>query len=141
MILPAVSPSLLEKMLCQQQLRPHGSEIIETTSCCVNSGQLNGELFKQALCSSGANIDDMQTHGPEALPTLTPSASLVVQSTPNISPENIVSGPANGYYVGQIFWDIFQARYGHGGGAIVLMGIPMIAMFFAGMSTVTSNSR
>ena len=65
----------------------------------------------------------------------------LLQSTDNISPDNILSGPANGYYVGQIIWDIFQAKYSHGGGAIVMMGIPMIAMFFCGMSSVISNSR
>lgn len=64
-----------------------------------------------------------------------------IQSTDNISPENILSGPANGYYVGQIFWDVFEAKYSHGGGAIVMMGIPMIGMFFCGMSSVISNSR
>lgn len=34
-----------------------------------------------------------------------------------------------------------QARYGNGTGAIVLMGIPMIALFLCGCSSVTSNSR
>ena len=34
-----------------------------------------------------------------------------------------------------------QGRYGHGGGGIVLMGIPAIAMFCCGMSSLTSNSR
>ena len=36
---------------------------------------------------------------------------------------------------------ILQSRYGHGGGGIVLMGIPAIAMFCCGMSSLTSNSR
>lgn len=34
-----------------------------------------------------------------------------------------------------------QARYGTGTGAVVAMGIPLIAMFFCGASSVTSNSR
>ena len=34
-----------------------------------------------------------------------------------------------------------QARFGTGTGGIVAMGIPMIAMFFCGGSSVTSNSR
>jgi amino acid transporter len=34
-----------------------------------------------------------------------------------------------------------QARFGTGSGGIVAMGIPMIAMFFCGGSSVTSNSR
>ena len=34
-----------------------------------------------------------------------------------------------------------QGRFGTGTGGIVAMGIPMIAMFFCGGSSVTSNSR
>ncbi|DBB05374.1 TPA: hypothetical protein ACH3X3_010590 [Trebouxia sp. C0006] len=52
-----------------------------------------------------------------------------------------LTGSANGYYVGQIFYDAFQGRFHHGGGGIVLLGIPMFAMFFCGMSSVISNSR
>eukprot|EP00891_Asterochloris_glomerata_P001109 jgi/Astpho2/1109/e_gw1.00020.5.1_t len=51
------------------------------------------------------------------------------------------TGTANGYLTGQIFFDAFQGRFGHGGGGIVLMGIPAIAMFCCGMSSLTSNSR
>eukprot|EP00891_Asterochloris_glomerata_P002201 jgi/Astpho2/2201/Aster-03190 len=56
-------------------------------------------------------------------------------------PSTVADGTANGYITGQIFFDAFQARYGHGGGGIVLMGIPAIAMFFCGMSSLASNSR
>ena len=34
-----------------------------------------------------------------------------------------------------------QARFGTGTGGVVALGVPMIAMFFAGGSSVTSNSR
>lgn len=44
--------------------------------------------------------------------------------------DDLATGSAGGYYTGQIFYDIFVARYGHGGGGIVLMGIPMLGMFF-----------
>ena len=54
---------------------------------------------------------------------------------------DLVTGSANGYYVGQVFFDAFEGRFHHGGGGIVLMGIPMFAMFFCGMSSVISNSR
>ena len=54
---------------------------------------------------------------------------------------DLLTGSANGYYVGQIFYDAFQGRFHHGGGGIVLLGIPMFAMFFCGMSSVISNSR
>lgn len=50
-------------------------------------------------------------------------------------------GSANQYVSGQIFFDAFKGRYGHGGGGVVAMGIPMIAMFLCGMSSITSNSR
>ena len=45
------------------------------------------------------------------------------------------------YVSGQIFYDVFQARYGHGGGGVVVMGIPAIAMMLCTCSSVTSNSR
>ncbi|KAK9915256.1 hypothetical protein WJX75_006770 [Coccomyxa subellipsoidea] len=54
---------------------------------------------------------------------------------------NLTAGNANGYTSGQIFYDAFYARYGTGTGAVVAMGIPLIAMFFCGASSVTSNSR
>ena len=45
------------------------------------------------------------------------------------------------YPSGEIFYAAFQARYGHGGGGIVAMGIPAIAMYLAGFSSLCSNSR
>ena len=45
------------------------------------------------------------------------------------------------YPSGEIFYAAFQARYGHGGGGIVAMGIPAIAMFLCGFSSLCSNSR
>ena len=45
------------------------------------------------------------------------------------------------YVSGQIFYTAFQARFGHGGGGVVAMGIPAIAMFLCCCSSVTSNSR
>ncbi|EIE25067.1 amino acid transporter [Coccomyxa subellipsoidea C-169] len=44
-------------------------------------------------------------------------------------PENLMLGPANGYVVGQIFYDIFQGRFGSVTTAIVLLAIPLIAIF------------
>lgn len=34
-----------------------------------------------------------------------------------------------------------QARYGSGTGGVIAMGIPLVAMFFCGASSITSNSR
>ncbi|BDA43078.1 Amino-acid permease BAT1 [Coccomyxa sp. Obi] len=56
-------------------------------------------------------------------------------------PDNLTTGNANGYISGQIFYDAFNGRYGTGSGGVVAMGIPLIAMFFCGASSVTSNSR
>ncbi|CAK0780294.1 hypothetical protein CVIRNUC_005001 [Coccomyxa viridis] len=56
-------------------------------------------------------------------------------------PTDLATGNANGYMIGQIYYDAFNARFGTGTGGIVAMGIPMIAMFFCGGSSVTSNSR
>lgn len=51
-------------------------------------------------------------------------------------------GAAGGQYIsGQIYYTAFQARFGHGGGGVVAMGIPAIAMFLCTCSSVTSNSR
>ena len=42
---------------------------------------------------------------------------------------------------GQIFYDVFYARYGSGTGGIIAMGIPLIGNFCAGANSVASNSR
>ncbi|CAL5221654.1 g3881 [Coccomyxa viridis] len=54
---------------------------------------------------------------------------------------DLTTGSANGYISGQIYYDAFLARFGTGTGGVVALGVPMIAMFFAGGSSVTSNSR
>lgn len=36
------------------------------------------------------------------------------------------SGSAGGYISGQIYYDAFSARFGHGGGGIVAMGITLV---------------
>ena len=54
---------------------------------------------------------------------------------------NLVGGSANGYVAGQIFIDIFSARYGSNGGGIVAMSIPAIAMLLCSMSSFTGTSR
>jgi hypothetical protein len=37
-------------------------------------------------------------------------------------PSNLLTGSAGGYVSGQIYYDAFLARFGHGGGGIVAMG-------------------
>ncbi|KAF2310914.1 hypothetical protein GH714_018393 [Hevea brasiliensis] len=48
---------------------------------------------------------------------------------------------AGGYAIAEIFYQAFKNRYGSGTGGIVCLGVVAIAIFFCGMSSVTSNSR
>ena len=54
---------------------------------------------------------------------------------------DLLTGNANGYISGQIFYDVFQARYGSGQGGVVAMGIPLIGALGCGALSVASNSR
>ena len=56
-------------------------------------------------------------------------------------PGNLLTGEADGYVSGQIFYDVFKARGNSTAVPVVVMGIPAIAMFLTGMSSVTANSR
>ncbi|XP_020571935.1 amino-acid permease BAT1 homolog [Phalaenopsis equestris] len=48
---------------------------------------------------------------------------------------------AGGYAIAEAFYLAFKSRYGSGVGGIICLGIVAIAIFFCGMSSVTSNSR
>ncbi|KAL3501781.1 hypothetical protein ACH5RR_036230 [Cinchona calisaya] len=48
---------------------------------------------------------------------------------------------AGGYAIAEIFYQVFKNRYGSGVGGIVCLGIVAVAIFFCGMSSLTSNSR
>lgn len=48
---------------------------------------------------------------------------------------------AGGYAIAEVFYLAFKNRYGHGAGGIICLGIVAVAIFFCGMSSVTSNSR
>ncbi|GMH15196.1 hypothetical protein Nepgr_017037 [Nepenthes gracilis] len=48
---------------------------------------------------------------------------------------------AGGYAIAEIFYLAFKSRYGTGVGGIFCLGIVAVAIFFCGMSSVTSNSR
>nr|KJB77175.1 hypothetical protein B456_012G123900 [Gossypium raimondii] len=48
---------------------------------------------------------------------------------------------AGGYAIAEIFYLAFKNRYGSGVGGIICLGVIAIAIFFCGMSSVTSNSR
>lgn len=48
---------------------------------------------------------------------------------------------AHGYAIAQVFYDAFKNRYGSGVGGIVCLGVVAVAVFFCGMSSITSNSR
>ncbi|XP_062145324.1 amino-acid permease BAT1 homolog isoform X2 [Alnus glutinosa] len=48
---------------------------------------------------------------------------------------------AGGYAIAEIFYLAFKSRYGNGVGGIICLGVVAVAIFFCGMSSVTSNSR
>lgn len=48
---------------------------------------------------------------------------------------------AGGYAIAEVFYLAFKNRYGTGIGGIICLGILAVAIFFCGMSSVTSNSR
>ncbi|KAL9665290.1 hypothetical protein QQ045_020705 [Rhodiola kirilowii] len=48
---------------------------------------------------------------------------------------------AGGYAIAEIFYLVFKNRYGSGVGGIICLGVVAVAVFFCGMSSVTSNSR
>ncbi|KAL0906763.1 hypothetical protein M5K25_025282 [Dendrobium thyrsiflorum] len=48
---------------------------------------------------------------------------------------------AGGYAIAEVFYLAFKRRYGSGVGGIICLGVVAIAIFFCGMSSVTSNSR
>jgi len=54
-----------------------------------------------------------------------------------LSPDN----DAGGYAIAEVFYLAFKSRYGSGAGGIACLGIVAVAIYFCGMSSVTSNSR
>ncbi|KAK9806414.1 hypothetical protein WJX73_003539 [Symbiochloris irregularis] len=56
-------------------------------------------------------------------------------------PTTLNDGSAGGYVAGQIFYDAFHSRFGSGGGGVVALSIPGVAMLLCGMASLTSNSR
>ncbi|KAG8382843.1 hypothetical protein BUALT_Bualt05G0120500 [Buddleja alternifolia] len=64
--------------------------------------------------------------------------TFAVTNIPNLlSPDN----DAGGYAIAEIFYQAFKSRYGSGAGGIVCLGVIGVAIFFCGMSSITSNSR
>ena len=47
----------------------------------------------------------------------------------------------SGSYVAQIMWDVFESRYGSGASSLLLMLVPLGAICFCGMLSITSASR
>ncbi|XP_021312634.1 amino-acid permease BAT1 homolog isoform X1 [Sorghum bicolor] len=54
-----------------------------------------------------------------------------------LSPDN----DAGGYAIAEVFYLAFKSRYGSGVGGIACLGVVAVAIYFCGMSSVTSNSR
>ncbi|KAJ4974705.1 hypothetical protein NE237_007879 [Protea cynaroides] len=48
---------------------------------------------------------------------------------------------AGGYAIAEVFYQAFKSRYGNGIGGIICLGVVAVAIFFCGMSSLTSNSR
>uniref|UniRef100_A0A2P2KQG7 Amino-acid permease BAT1 homolog n=1 Tax=Rhizophora mucronata TaxID=61149 RepID=A0A2P2KQG7_RHIMU len=48
---------------------------------------------------------------------------------------------ASGYAIAEVFYSVFKNRYGSGVGGILCLGLAAVAVFFCGMSSITSNSR
>ncbi|KAF3948729.1 hypothetical protein CMV_025307 [Castanea mollissima] len=59
----------------------------------------------------------------------------------NISDLLNENNDAGGYAIAEIFYQVFKSRYGTGVGGIICLGVVAVAIFFCGMSSVTSNSR
>ncbi|CAN8316088.1 unnamed protein product [Cochlearia groenlandica] len=64
--------------------------------------------------------------------------SYAVTDIPYLLSETNNSG---GYAIAEIFYLAFKSRFGSGTGGIVCLGVVAVAVFFCGMSSVTSNSR
>ncbi|XP_022945131.1 amino-acid permease BAT1 homolog [Cucurbita moschata] len=64
--------------------------------------------------------------------------TFAVTNIPNLLDKNNDSG---GYAIAEIFYQAFKSRYGNGVGGIMCLGVVAVAIFFCGMSSVTSNSR
>ena len=47
----------------------------------------------------------------------------------------------SGSYVAQIMWDVFESRYGYGTPSLVLMLVPLGAIYLCGLLSITSVSR
>ncbi|CAL8461965.1 g1496 [Coccomyxa elongata] len=55
--------------------------------------------------------------------------------------DQLYSGVAKGYIVVQVFYDVFEGRYGSGMGGVALSGIPLIAIFNSTIMCMTNNAR
>ncbi|KAK9902829.1 hypothetical protein WJX75_007746 [Coccomyxa subellipsoidea] len=53
----------------------------------------------------------------------------------------LLTGDANGYLVGQIFSDVFKARYGTNIGGVCLLAIPLVCIFNSTTLSLSSNAR
>ncbi|KAG8366665.1 hypothetical protein BUALT_Bualt17G0103200 [Buddleja alternifolia] len=54
-----------------------------------------------------------------------------------LNPDN----DAGGYSIAEIFYEAFKSKYGNGMGGILCLCMVAAAIFFCGMSSITSNSR
>uniref|UniRef100_A0A5B6YKE5 Amino-acid permease BAT1 n=1 Tax=Davidia involucrata TaxID=16924 RepID=A0A5B6YKE5_DAVIN len=64
--------------------------------------------------------------------------TFAVTNIPYLLSEN---NDAGGYAIAEVFYLAFKSRYGSGVGGIICLGVVAVAIFFCGMSSITSNSR
>ncbi|EIE25066.1 putative GABA-specific permease [Coccomyxa subellipsoidea C-169] len=56
-------------------------------------------------------------------------------------PDELLQGNAGGNVVAQVFWDIFEKRFGYGQGALIIMALPLVAMLNATVMSMAANTR
>ncbi|KAK9908694.1 hypothetical protein WJX75_001534 [Coccomyxa subellipsoidea] len=56
-------------------------------------------------------------------------------------PSMVMTGNAQGYPVGQIFYDAFKARFGSGTGGIIMMIVPLVTTFNSSVLSLVTNAR
>ena len=53
----------------------------------------------------------------------------------------LLTGQAGGFTIAQIFVDIFVARFNSSTGATIALGIPLVAIFLGGTSSMLVSTR
>ena len=101
-------------------------------------------LLYLSLCLTQISSFSLATSQSTFLPIALPAAlahsivTFLIQDLTDLTDPNI---SLSGSYVAQIIWDGFESRYGYGLPSLLLMLVPLGAIFFCGMLSITSASR